>query len=70
MSTDGIKTRYDERFGMYVAVAPDFHYCTGLGKTPEEALARLELAIALWFDPEGGRLCGGGRRLDSLKDAD
>ena len=58
MSADGIETRYDERFGMYVAVAPDFHHCTGLGETPEEARERLELAIALWFDPEGGRLRG------------
>ncbi len=56
MSADRIEIRYDERFGMYVAVAPDHHHCTGLGATPEEARARLELAISLWFDPESGRL--------------
>ena len=57
MSKTRIETRYDERFGMYLAVAPDLHHCTGLGKTPEEARARLELAISLWFDPEKGHLC-------------
>ena len=60
MTKTRIETRYDERFGMYLAVAPDLHYCTGLGRTPEEARERLELAISLWFDPEGGRLCGSG----------
>ncbi len=64
MSAQRIETRFDERFGMYVAVAPDFHHCTGLGRTPEQARERLELAISLWFDPEDGRLCeaGGGDR--------
>ena len=56
MGRKRIETRYDERFGMYVAVAPEQSFCTGLGKTPEEARRRLELAISLWFDPEGGRL--------------
>ena len=62
MSAERIETSYDERLGMYVAVAPDFHYCTGLGTTPEEARERLELAISLWFDPVDGRLrdAGGG----------
>ena len=55
MSANRIETRYDERLGMYVAVAPNRAYCTGFGKTPEEARARLELAISLWFDSEGGR---------------
>ena len=64
MSAERIETRFDERFGMYVAVAPDRHYCTGLGKTPEQARERLELAISLWFDPEDGRLrqSWGGKR--------
>ncbi len=56
MAAYEVETRYDESLGMYVAVAPDRCYCTGLGKTPEEARARLELAISLWFDSEGGRL--------------
>ena len=55
MSAYRIETRYDERFGMYVAVAPDQAYCTGFGKTPEEARARLEFTISLWFDSDGGR---------------
>ena len=61
MSATRIETRYDERFEMYVAVAPDLHYCTGLGKTPEQARERLEQAISLWFDPEDGRLVEAGR---------
>ena len=55
MSANRIETRYDERLEMYVAVAPNRAYCTGFGKTPEEARARLEFAISLWFDSEGGR---------------
>ena len=47
-------------FGMYVAVAPDRSYCTGLGKTPAQARARLELAISLWFDPVTGQFRGPG----------
>ncbi len=58
MSAKKVETRYDQRFGMYVAVAPDRSFCTGFGKTPEEARARLELALALWFDSEGGPLFG------------
>lgn len=61
MSETRIETRYDERFGMYLAVAPDLHYCTGIGRTPEEARARLELAISLWFGPDGGHVAGAGR---------
>ena len=56
MGETRIETRYDERFGTYVAVAPDQSYCTGIGRTPEEARERLELALELWFDPRGGRL--------------
>ena len=62
MSATEIVTRYDERIGMYIAVAPDNSYCTGLGKTPQEARARLEMAISLWFDPQGGRLRASGNR--------
>lgn len=58
MSALKIETRYDRRFGVYVAVAPDRNYCTGFGKTAEEARARLELAVALWFDSEGRPRCG------------
>jgi predicted RNase H-like HicB family nuclease len=61
MTATRIETRYDKRSGMYLAVAPDLHYCTGLGKTPGEARARLEAAISLWFDPEEGRLGAAGR---------
>ncbi|MFQ5527315.1 MAG: type II toxin-antitoxin system HicB family antitoxin [Thermoanaerobaculia bacterium] len=43
---------------MYVAVAPDLSFCTGLGKTPEQAHARLELAMSLWFESDGAPLCG------------
>ena len=58
MSKIRIETHFDEQFGMYAAVSPEHHYCTGLGKTPEQARARLEFAISLWFGPEGGRLRG------------
>jgi predicted RNase H-like HicB family nuclease len=54
MSAYRIETRYDKSSGMYLAVAPDRSYCTGLGKTPEEARAQLELAVSKWFDAEGG----------------
>ena len=62
MSATEIETRYDERIGMYIAVAPDYSYCTGLGRTPREARARLEMAISLWFDPQGGRLRAPSKR--------
>ena len=65
MSAKKVETRYDQRLGMYVAVAPDWSFCTGFGKTPEEAHARLQLAVSLWFDSEGGPLCGSGKG-DSL----
>lgn len=58
-----VETRYDEELGLHVAVAPDLYFCTGLGATPEEALARLEMGITLWFDDEGGPLCGPECRL-------
>jgi predicted RNase H-like HicB family nuclease len=54
MSANEVETRYDEHIGMYIAVAPKQNYCTAFGRTPEEALARLELAVSLWFDSEGG----------------
>lgn len=57
MSAPRIEIHYDERFGMYAAVAPDRYNCTGLGRSPEEARARLELALSLWFDAEGAPLC-------------
>lgn len=55
-----IETRFSKRFGVYLAVAPDFYYCTGLGKTPEEARQRVEQAVSLWFGKKGGRLSGLG----------
>lgn len=58
MSEIEVQVRYDKRFGSYVAVAPSLHYCTGLGRTPEEARERLELARRLWFDSEGRPKCG------------
>lgn len=57
MSDVRIEIRYDERFGSYLAVAPERYNCTGVGKTPEEARARLELALSLWFDADGAPLC-------------
>ena len=53
-----IETHYDESSGLHAAVAPDLYYCTGLGRTPEEARAHLELAISRWFDSEGKPRCG------------
>lgn len=55
MNAYEVETRYDQRLGMYVAVAPNRYYCTGFGKTPQEARARLELAVSLWFDSDGRR---------------
>lgn len=67
MSATNVETRYDERLGMYVAVAPNQSYCTGFGKTAEEARARLELAISLWFDSEGELLCGSGQEESPVR---
>lgn len=53
-----VEMHYDEKREMYLAVAPDLYFCTGLGKTPEEAHTRLELAVSLWFEAEGRRLHG------------
>ena len=64
MSAYKVETRYDQRLRMYVAVAPNRNYCTGFGKTLEEAHARLELAVSLWFDSEGAPLLGSGLRPD------
>ena len=68
MRATRIETYYDQSNGLHVAVAPDLYFCTGLGRTPEEAHARLELAISLWFDSEGNPKCGpecGCERLES-----
>ena len=58
MSEIRIETRRDESSGLHVAVAPSRNFCTSFGRTPEEARARLEQAISLWFDSEGNPRCG------------
>ena len=58
MSEFRIETHYDETCGLHVAVAPSRNFCTGFGKTPEEARVRLEQAISRWFDSEGNPRCG------------
>ena len=41
----------------WVADVPDLTYCSALGKTPHEAVAEVEVAIAAWLEAaeSGGR---------------
>ena len=41
---------YSEEDEGYIADIPDLAACSAFGKTPEEALAQVELAKAAWFE--------------------
>ena len=41
---------YSEEDGGYIADIPDLEACSAFGKTPEEALAQVEIAKAAWLD--------------------
>lgn len=41
---------YSEDDGEYIADIPDLKYCSASGPTPEEALAEVLIAKALWLD--------------------
>lgn len=36
--------------GGYIADIPDLAYCSAFGRTPEEALAEVQIAKAAWLD--------------------
>jgi len=40
---------YSDDDGGYIADVPDLESCSAFGKTPEEALAELEIAKAAWL---------------------
>ena len=41
---------YSEEDGGYIADIPDLEYCSAFGKTPEQALAELEIAKTAWLE--------------------
>ncbi len=41
---------YSEEDECYVADVPDLRGCSAFGDTPEEALAELQIAKALWLE--------------------
>ena len=55
MTTPGIKITFNEDMGCYTAEEPGPGSCVAFGKTPEEAVAKLEFAKTLWADCESCR---------------
>jgi predicted RNase H-like HicB family nuclease len=45
-----INISYSEEDGGYVAEIPDLDACSAFGRTPEEALAELEVAKKAWME--------------------
>jgi predicted RNase H-like HicB family nuclease len=41
---------YSDEDGAYIADIPDLESCSAFGKTPEEALAELEVAKVAWLE--------------------
>lgn len=41
---------YSEADGGYIADIPDLQACSAFGASPEEALAQLEIAKAVWLE--------------------
>ncbi|MHB9037651.1 MAG: type II toxin-antitoxin system HicB family antitoxin [Armatimonadota bacterium] len=41
---------YSDEDGGYVADIPDLHACAAFGKTPEEALAEVQIAKDAWLE--------------------
>jgi predicted RNase H-like HicB family nuclease len=41
---------FSDEDGAYIADIPDLESCSAFGKTPEEALAELEIAKEAWLD--------------------
>ena len=50
MSDYHINIFYSEEDGGYIADIPDLEYCSAFGKTPEQALAELEIAKTAWLE--------------------
>ncbi len=55
MKDAGVEIRYHEHFKQYVATDASLSYCSGLGRTPKEALSNLDLARCLWSPPDSAR---------------
>ena len=49
MSDYHINILFSEEDGGYIADIPDLDSCSAFGKTPEEALAQVELAKGAWL---------------------
>jgi predicted RNase H-like HicB family nuclease len=50
MSDYHINIFYSQEDGGYVADIPDLDACSAFGRTPEEALAQLEIAKTAWLE--------------------
>lgn len=50
MSDYHINIFYSEEDGGYIADIPDLESCSAFGDTPEEALAEVENAKAVWLE--------------------
>lgn len=40
---------YSKEDGGFIADVPDLKYCSAFGKTPEEALREVQVAMKLWL---------------------
>ncbi len=45
-----INVLYSEEDECYVADIPDIQYCSAFGESPEEALAEVRKAMAVWIE--------------------
>ena len=45
-----INVLYSEEDECYVADIPDLQYCSAFGESPEEALAEVRKAMAVWIE--------------------
>jgi len=45
-----INVLYSEEDECYVADIPDLQYCSAFGESPEEALAEVRRAMAVWIE--------------------
>ncbi len=50
MSDYHINIFFSDEDGSYIADIPDLESCSAFGKTPEEALAELEVAKEAWLE--------------------
>ena len=50
MPTYSVLIQYDNRDGIYVASIPELQGCMAHGKTQEEAMAEINIALEMWLE--------------------